>query len=194
MRRRPPRSTRTDTLFPYTTLFRSNRKKLEETKKAIEDAQTRILPNFRQRPVNSRIDDMNQELQLQRLILSGREDEADLLSLQQDLMRQLNVKTQEQLETELRGRNISKEKLDLMYAQLQQLRENARVQERLDRTVRSVGAKLQELDRARSSIEQSIAGLPDDARASLKGLVGNLRAQIRSEEHTSELQSLMRIS
>src|SRR3546814_7375804 len=24
MRRRPPRSTRTDTLFPYTTLFRSN--------------------------------------------------------------------------------------------------------------------------------------------------------------------------
>src|SRR3546814_19794527 len=25
MRRRPPRSTRTDTLFPYTTLFRSNR-------------------------------------------------------------------------------------------------------------------------------------------------------------------------
>src|SRR3546814_3417284 len=68
----------------------ANRKKLEETKKAIEDAQTRILPNFRQRPVNSRIDDMNQELQLQRLILSGREDEADLLSFQQDLMRQLN--------------------------------------------------------------------------------------------------------
>src|SRR3546814_18243003 len=26
MLRRPPRSTRTDTLFPYTTLFRSNRK------------------------------------------------------------------------------------------------------------------------------------------------------------------------
>src|SRR3546814_7698834 len=27
MRRRPPRSTRTDTLFPYTTLFRSQRRK-----------------------------------------------------------------------------------------------------------------------------------------------------------------------
>src|SRR3546814_7571379 len=26
MRRRPPRSTRTDTLFPYTTLFRSRRR------------------------------------------------------------------------------------------------------------------------------------------------------------------------
>src|SRR3546814_14430148 len=28
MIRRPPRSTRTDTLFPYTTLFRSNRKEV----------------------------------------------------------------------------------------------------------------------------------------------------------------------
>src|SRR3546814_10839196 len=28
MRRRPPRSTRTDTLFPYTTLFRSHAKRL----------------------------------------------------------------------------------------------------------------------------------------------------------------------
>src|SRR3546814_10517221 len=30
MIRRPPRSTRTDTLFPYTTLFRSGRKRLEQ--------------------------------------------------------------------------------------------------------------------------------------------------------------------
>src|SRR3546814_19829483 len=29
MIRRPPRSTRTDTLFPYTTLFRSNRRRLQ---------------------------------------------------------------------------------------------------------------------------------------------------------------------
>src|SRR3546814_19512416 len=29
MRRRPPRSTRTDTLFPYTTLFRSQQKRLK---------------------------------------------------------------------------------------------------------------------------------------------------------------------
>src|SRR3546814_3127307 len=32
MIRRPPRSTRTDTLFPYTTLFRSNAKRLEGDK------------------------------------------------------------------------------------------------------------------------------------------------------------------
>src|SRR3546814_4506696 len=30
MIRRPPRSTRTDTLFPYTTLFRSRRQKLDQ--------------------------------------------------------------------------------------------------------------------------------------------------------------------
>src|SRR3546814_6820869 len=35
MIRRPPRSTRTDTLFPYTTLFRSDR----EDARGIEDAQ-----------------------------------------------------------------------------------------------------------------------------------------------------------
>src|SRR3546814_233904 len=31
MIRRPPRSTRTDTLFPYTTLFRSTKRKLNES-------------------------------------------------------------------------------------------------------------------------------------------------------------------
>lgn len=159
-------------------LTAADRARDAETQRQIEDAKKRILPTFLQRQVDSRVEDMSKELQLQRLILSGRDDEADLLSFQQDLMRQLNVQTQEQLEAELRGRNISKEKLDLMYAQFQQLRENARVQERMDRSVRSVGSKLQELDRARSSIEQSIAGLPDDARASLKGLVGNLRTQV----------------
>src|SRR3546814_90766 len=35
MRRRPPRSTRTDTLFPYTTLFRSS-KELEREKYQVE--------------------------------------------------------------------------------------------------------------------------------------------------------------
>src|SRR3546814_10008852 len=39
MIRRPPRSTRTDTLFPYTTLFRSieRAERLEEEKKGISD-------------------------------------------------------------------------------------------------------------------------------------------------------------
>src|SRR3546814_1437100 len=36
MLRRPPRSTRTDTLFPYTTLFRSKVKKKEAEERALE--------------------------------------------------------------------------------------------------------------------------------------------------------------
>src|SRR3546814_5534843 len=38
MRRRPPRSTRTDTLFPYTTLFRSAVPYSEEYKQWLEPA------------------------------------------------------------------------------------------------------------------------------------------------------------
>src|SRR3546814_19443831 len=38
MIRRPPRSTRTDTLFPYTTLFRSLRCALEEALAPVEEA------------------------------------------------------------------------------------------------------------------------------------------------------------
>src|SRR3546814_10919187 len=47
MIRRPPRSTRTDTLFPYTTLFRSNRLWLrsegERTNGVTEDAELQAL-------------------------------------------------------------------------------------------------------------------------------------------------------
>src|SRR3546814_5119739 len=39
MIRRPPRSTRTDTLFPYTTLFRSLKKQLDEARNELAAAQ-----------------------------------------------------------------------------------------------------------------------------------------------------------
>src|SRR3546814_12297798 len=42
MRRRPPRSTRTDTLFPYTTLFRSLLEQLAE-KVAVTEAAVPVL-------------------------------------------------------------------------------------------------------------------------------------------------------
>src|SRR3546814_17763048 len=53
MIRRPPRSTRTDTRFPYTTLFRSPDKMLQGRAFAYNDAQrNRIGANFHQLPVN----------------------------------------------------------------------------------------------------------------------------------------------
>src|SRR3546814_12928180 len=47
MIRRPPRSTRTDTLFPYTTLFRSNRRSLVTGVKAsLQDGNLPSLSEF----------------------------------------------------------------------------------------------------------------------------------------------------
>src|SRR3546814_7049120 len=53
MRRRPPRSTRTDTLFPYTTLFRSGRPRTTDLRDVFDailymastGCQWRMLPN-----------------------------------------------------------------------------------------------------------------------------------------------------
>src|SRR3546814_13843968 len=41
MLRRPPRSTRTDTLFPYTTLFRSARIEIEEARPPVAIAKAK---------------------------------------------------------------------------------------------------------------------------------------------------------
>src|SRR3546814_12328456 len=54
MIRRPPRSTRTDTLFPYTTLFRSNRRrsgvaKAQETLRTAGDGRRFSFPTRRVR-------------------------------------------------------------------------------------------------------------------------------------------------
>src|SRR3546814_1195543 len=43
---RPPRSTRTDTLFPYTTLFRSNERHVDLAVSVV----ARVLPSDRNRP------------------------------------------------------------------------------------------------------------------------------------------------
>src|SRR3546814_10891353 len=58
MLRRPPRSTRTDTLFPYTTLFRSNRIHywwIPEWKRAFPDAGAWLAPRIREQ-AGARID------------------------------------------------------------------------------------------------------------------------------------------
>src|SRR3546814_14462557 len=48
MIRRPPRSTRTDTLFPYTTLFRSNWTEFAKSRSELGAAFLRILGYFRE--------------------------------------------------------------------------------------------------------------------------------------------------
>src|SRR3546814_9175848 len=59
MIRRPPRSTRTDTLFPYTTLFRSRRSALRQAASAVHDVPetegiAKITARFRLRRFRAR--------------------------------------------------------------------------------------------------------------------------------------------
>src|SRR3546814_19895844 len=53
MIRRPPRSTRTDTLFPYTTLFRSADREILEA--ALHEADHLVAPGRRQDEVGVRV-------------------------------------------------------------------------------------------------------------------------------------------
>src|SRR3546814_5329924 len=52
MIRRPPRSTRTDTLFPYTTLFRSRFLRRELHKGDSQFFEQRLVCQFREPPAN----------------------------------------------------------------------------------------------------------------------------------------------
>src|SRR3546814_3488200 len=54
MIRRPPRSTRTDTLFPYTTLFRSRRRRAT-TRATCRSAPPTASPHRRCRSIGTRI-------------------------------------------------------------------------------------------------------------------------------------------
>ncbi|MBN8844328.1 MAG: hypothetical protein J0H88_13885 [Sphingomonadales bacterium] len=149
----------------------------EETKRQIEDFE-RLKAEYLKRPIEDRIKASERELELQRLVLSGREDEADILSLQYDIMRQLGVETEEQLRRELKGRGISYDRYQLLVQQREQMIAMEKAQERLDRAVKSTGSKLSELDRAYDTIIQGVAGLPKDAVGALEDVVSSLKQQV----------------
>ncbi len=156
----------------------AQKKKDEETRALIKDAQDRLLPEFKQRSFNERLKAGSQELQIQRQLLLGRDQEAEKLALTQDLMRQFGAETEAQLFTELKSLGITKEKLDLLYQQAEQNRENERILARMDRAVRTAPAQIRELERAYSTIEQSIVQLPNDARGALKSFASSIRQQV----------------
>src|SRR3546814_13982265 len=64
MRRRPPKSTRTDTLFPYTTLFRSHQRARIGQRIAILEAEDRQLAERRVDDLHARlvVSDVRQRL------------------------------------------------------------------------------------------------------------------------------------
>lgn len=149
-----------------------------ETRRQIEEIKGKLIPEFLQRGFNERIKAGNEELQIHRKLLLGRDEEAEKLALTHDLMRQFGVDTEEQLATELKSLGITKEKLDLLYQQAEQNRENERILARMDRAVRTAPAQIRELERAYSTIEQSIAQLSNDARGALKDFAASIRQQV----------------
>src|SRR3546814_7537585 len=136
MYRRPPRSTRTDTLFPYTTLFRSSLK-------------ARAV-GFLSRREHSR-------LELERKLAPYAADAAEL------------ERVLDQLERE-------------------QWLSNQRFAQAL------VNRRAQRQGVARIVQELRQHGLADEQITALRAQLPTTEIQRRSEEHTSELQSLMRIS
>src|SRR3546814_8677066 len=79
MIRRPPRSTRTDTLFPYTTLFRSERLYLTGSRSLIKIALTNIIENASKFSANRKVDMVLHDM--------GRERSEEHTSELQSLMR-----------------------------------------------------------------------------------------------------------
>src|SRR3546814_11172381 len=69
MIRRPPKSTRTDTRFPYTTLLRSNQSSVAKAGQEFDDA-GRMRPS----PYDDRVVDVMEELVKFTLMVRGRSD------------------------------------------------------------------------------------------------------------------------
>ncbi|MBL9070408.1 MAG: phage tail length tape measure family protein [Sphingopyxis sp.] len=151
---------------------------IQQTRDTALQTRDQLIPAFLKRPVEDRITSGERELQLQRLVLAGREDEADVLSLQFDVMRQLRVENEADLRTELEKRGITFERYQILLQQREEMIAMSRAQDRLDRAVLSTQSKLRELDRAYETIAQGVAGLPDDVLGSIKDIAGNLRKQV----------------
>lgn len=147
-----------------------------QTRKEIEDF-GRLKSAYLKRPVEDRIRAGEQELELERLVLSGREDEAQILSFQHDVMRQMNVTTEEQLRKELEGREIGWDRYELLVKQREEMIAMQKAQERLDRAGLSITSQLREIDGLRTSIEMAIAAAPKNAMGAITGLWKDIRTQ-----------------
>src|SRR3546814_3224528 len=138
MIRRPPRSTRTDTLFPYTTLFRSARPYATDP----------VSPYWYASGDDDEDDEEEEDDK------GEKDDEED----DEDDDDEDKGKTPEELAAEVKR---------LRSAYLKKLNNS-----------RNRGTRIKELESSKTELESSLASLQEQ----------------RSEEHTSELQSLMRIS
>src|SRR3546814_2651864 len=74
MRRRPPRSTRTDTLFPYTTLFRSEQLDPDDALEGGRTAGEAVVPRVAEEPEAQQGDERD-ECDQEHVLDEGRSEE-----------------------------------------------------------------------------------------------------------------------
>src|SRR3546814_17950492 len=88
MIRRPPRSTRTDTLFPYTTLFRSPRRRQEGQALMSKEKAPRRVADNEALAVGTQIRGSAQKLNLVATLIRGRkvEDALNILAFSKTAM------------------------------------------------------------------------------------------------------------
>src|SRR3546814_8101755 len=153
MIRRPPRSTRTDTLFPYTTLFRS----------LSED----MPPDFHRR---------GELLVLDRKRFVGDDEAADTLDLRQILVDALD-------------RGAERGAIIVIVREIGEIAGIA-----ASRAPFGIGHQRRDHIGLAVARDHRLHDLGLEGEHPLHLLRGDIVALVRSEEHTSELQSLMRIS
>src|SRR3546814_6313026 len=207
MIRRPPRSTRTDTLFPYTTLFRSaGQQRIEERVRPLRGELRRhaaLGADHAARALVHEVRDeaaVEQRRQLRRL--AGVDEHqrlpaqlaAGVGALLEAAQRQRRSVVQAQAGA-VGAAGIVQRRRAGMAVQVQDLVVGLRVVERLRQFV-AAGAALHAYvgPRECNAVPVALLAAYDVQLHLLVDAEVEVEADRRSEEHTSELQSLMRIS
>ncbi|PKP96087.1 MAG: hypothetical protein CVT74_18065, partial [Alphaproteobacteria bacterium HGW-Alphaproteobacteria-13] len=126
------------------------------------------------RPFRDILRDQEVGLELQRLALEGRHEEADQLGLVRDLMRQVGAESREQLATELFKRGVTADMVEAMVKNLALERQQTK---EAGRRLEIQQVHLREVDAFRGSIEQFFADVPTRGIKALGDFAKNVQAQ-----------------
>jgi uncharacterized protein YcbK (DUF882 family) len=149
----------------------------ERAKATAERAISTTLPDFRRRALDEQIQSLEREESINRALIKGDEERAELLRLQYDVMQRRGLQTEAELQTELEKDQVFASQYEKLRSMTLEAVAQERAFDRLDRAGKTVQAQLGEIDRLRGSIEQTFADLPNDARGAIKGLFGSIRQQ-----------------
>lgn len=144
-----------------------------DAEKAIATA-TAAVNDSLSRPFRNMLEEQQRGLDIQRLTSAGREEEAEVLQLQNRLMDMLGIKQRESLMTELAKYGVSKDQYGQMIRNLVAARQYDREQQRfLDAQRR----QLDQISTLRSSVTQTVLDFRTEGLGAFGGLVSRLQNQ-----------------